>query len=309
MSSPNVFSDAAMAYAAFNLRDNYYREMARLVAHELMQAHDFLGSGGGTICEVGAGIGVSTLELLKILKPSHFDVLEPDASMRAMLEINMAARSGVRVYNANALNLGSWEWDYDAIVCCQMFHLLKDDVEQALRVFRNVLSEKGVLAFDLGPSNWRFRSFDVFDHRQKQNMPAFHEVVSELGHPLYGMVERTVRDAIKADVPNFDRPNLWPPAAMAYDYDILCGMLSEAGFSKPRITEHLVPISGERVLEFIRNGWSVFFRWPPLDTLPMERKLGYITDALERVTACDEFEELCHYQAYHPSAVITAQAV
>jgi hypothetical protein len=182
-----------------------------------------------------------------------------------------------------------------------MFHLLRPVLDEALKNITAVLCDDGVLAFDLGPSNYAF-DLPLEDHRLAAPQPG--TVMTELAHPLYRRVHDLVYKAVKAKYPNFDRENLWPSPAMRYTKTELGEILERHGLELLHIKEIISPVAGCRVKEFIRNGWTVFFRWPPLDALPMDEKLAMMKSALSAVLKKEDLESV---MAYHPTAVAVAQ--
>jgi len=79
-----------------------------------------------------------------------------------------------------------------------------------------------------------------------------------------------------------------------------------AGLQNLNVSEDFSPVSGRRVNNFIRNGWTVFFRWPPLSELPTDRKLEIMDEALNRLFQEVDFAEMSIAMSYHPTAVFTA---
>lgn len=304
-SVPQVFNNAAIPYAAFNLRDPYYREMAELVLNEVRQVSAQMGLTHHSCMDLGAGIGISTLVLSKYF--ARMTAVEPEESMRYVCGLNFFCNPRVSVVEGRAENLSTvTDGPYDVVTSCQMFHLLKDVADGALEEIRRVLYPGGIFAFDLGPSNWEF-AISLADHRSGQE-PALSEIMTELAHPFYRIAHAEVYAAVVKRYPDFgrERENLWPPVAKRTNRAELEKLLSDHRFSLIRVSEFLVPISGMRVIDFIRNGWSVFFRWPPLDKLSMDEKIAFMEDAVKAIYADPRFEELASVVSYHPSAVITA---
>lgn len=107
--------------------------------------------------------------------------------------------------------------------------------------------------------------------------------------------------------PDFNRQILWPSPVTRMKSGMLKSYLSRAGFRDMQVREELLPISGEEEMEFVRK-WSLetFLRWPPLDTLSLERKLEMIGRMAERIFQQPEFKSWKRVLAYHPTAIITA---
>ncbi len=306
---PQVFSGAGVPYAAFNCRDNYYREMARLVLTEVKQVKVAIGGPMRTGVDLGAGVGVSTMEML-----SSFDriiAVEPEDSMREILGMNLFCNPKVSIVAAKAQNLsevlGSSRFliSADVVMMCQVIHLLKDDLPKALSEIAKVLTKKGVLAFDFGPSNFEFTTHKLSDHRSGE-APAADEIMTELSHPFYRMAHKNVLATVRERYPQFDRDNLWPSAGKKFNRADLKVALEAAGLEMVRVTEIMSPLSGERVLEFLRNAWAVFFRWPPLSDLPIKEKMSAMEDSMNDLCVHPDFERLVSITAYHPTAIITA---
>ena len=77
----SVFAgNAAVAYAAFGLRDSYYPDMARFV---IDAARARLGEEFDRIIDLGSGIGMSTMEVLKDTNSrGRVIAVEPEEAMR-----------------------------------------------------------------------------------------------------------------------------------------------------------------------------------------------------------------------------------
>ena len=124
-SKPQVFSgNAAIPYAAFNLRDPYYREMARFV---IRAAEARFGKPLQTVVDLGAGIGISTMEIL-----AHVDAdcrviaVEPEEGMRYFCGLNTMGDPRVEVVEGRGENLSEVITAFtsvNAVLCSQVFHL------------------------------------------------------------------------------------------------------------------------------------------------------------------------------------------
>lgn len=316
-----IFSgNAAIAYAAFNLRDPYYREMVNAVIHGAQYATG--RKNLGIVVDLGAGIGISTMEILK-----HADrvvAVEPDAGMRYMLELNVMGNPAVNVVEGRGESLVSALYRVDqlwtssvlthiflgvgAVLCSQVFHLFNPPgketlVPKVLYQCMDSLKRGGVLAFDLSPSNYEF-SLPLADHRNGEVRQG--EIMTELAHPLYQRVHQVLLKLVKEKFPDFQRENLWPPVSARMSYAFLRDNCEVHRLGNFTVLEELVPISGERIIDFPRNGWTVFFRWPPLSELPAEEKLALMNTALSAVFLDPDFEAMKNVMAYHPTAVCTA---
>lgn len=326
-STTTIFSgNAAVPYAAFNLRDDYYREMATFVVNV---AKSRLGKKNlGTVVDLGAGIGISTMEILKYAE--RVVAVEPDAGMRYMLELNVMGdprvivvdgRGEVLMQSLVPLNdlwkdvpglqdeqTQSYFVGFDAVLCSQAFHLFNPPdkeslVPKVLSEVSRVLRQGGVFAFDLGPSNYKF-ALPIADHRL--GFPPQHgQIVTELAHPLYQRVHNIVLGIVRREFPDFGRENLWPSVAARMSFNFLSDSCEIAGLRNLQVSEDLSPVSGKRVIEFIRNGWTVFFRWPPLSELPSEKKLSLMNEALSQLFLLPDFEAMQSVMSYHPTAVFT----
>lgn len=308
--TPQVFKGAAVPYTAFSLRDPYYFEMANLVVTEAQQVAKSLNHLVDThVVDLGAGIGISTMVARKRFENlCALFAVEPEEDMRSVLAMNLMGDPLVTIVPAKAQNLAEKIEELeltsiiDIVMCCQMFHLLKDDLDQVLQQIHKVLDKNGLLVFDLGPSNLEFTTHKLADHRSGEK-PAPDEVMTELAHPLYQQAhEMAYREVLKR-YPNFDRENLWPPAAKRYTKNDLEDALNRNSFDLVRVSEILVPIAGERIINFIRNSWSVFCRWAPLDKLSMEEKLSLVEPVIGELM--DDVDSMS-LTAYHPTAILTA---
>lgn len=310
--APQVFKGAAVPYTAFSLRDPYYFEMANLVVTEAKQVAESLGDPNTPyVIDLGAGVGVSTMVARKRFGENILELfaVEPEEDMRSVLAMNLMGDPTVTIVPAKAQNLvekfgelGLTSSLIDLVMCCQMFHLLKDDLGQALQQIHKLLDDNRLLVFDLGPSNWEFTTHKLADHRSGKK-PTPDEVMTELAHPLYQQAHQMAYKEVLKRYPDFDRENLWPPAAKRYTRADLEAALNRNGFDLVRVSEILVPISGERIINFIRNGWSVFCRWAPLDKLSMEEKLSLMEQVIGELM---DDKDSMSLTAYHPTAILTA---
>lgn len=129
--------------------------------------------------------------------------------------------------------------------------------------------------------------------------------MTELSHPLYQLAHDAAYKEVKRRFPQFNRENLWAPPAKAFTREELDEALQKAGFKIVRITETLVPIAGHRIVEFVRNGWTTWCRWDPLDKLPIEEKLEIVGVGLGALfKGLEDYES---FTAYHPTVIITAR--
>lgn len=321
----SVFAgNAAVAYAAFNLRDPYYPEMARFVINA---AKAKLDGRLGTVVDIGAGIGMSTMEILKD-DVDRVIAVEPEEGMRYFCELNTMGDPRVQVIAGRGEELieylgavrGRVSDIYnrsetadivkkvDAVLCCQVFHLFNPPGKESLvpRLLSQVakaLRVGGVFAFDLGPSNFEFAT-PLADHRSGGGKRG--EIITELAHPLYQRAHEILLGVVRREFPALARESLWPPAAARMSFKYLNEACEKAGLRNLEVSEELSPVSGKRVINFIRNGWTVFFRWPPLSELPTDRKLELMKEALNRLFQEEDFSAMSNVMSYHPTAVFTA---
>ena len=305
--APKVLAGGAIPFAAFNLRDPDYREMPRSV---IFSAIVKLGAEPKSVLDLGARIGMNVMEALE-LQPGLERVLavEPDESMRTMCELNVLGDPRVTVLDANAGNFSLLDGEtVDIAFASEAIHLFhppdKDSMIPA--VLKNVakaVKSEGVLAFNLGPSNWRF-ALPVGNHRSSFG-PNPEEIITELGHPLYQEAHRIALEIIKREFSDFDRENLWPPAGAEIKYEFLKKACQEAGFTLYEPNEVLSAVSGSRVLNFIRNSWTVFFRWGEVSELPAEKKQVLMEEMMAKLFSWGDFEAMKNVIAYHPTAIFT----
>ena len=310
----SVFSGqaAAAAFAAFNLRDRYYRQMAGLVINASRARHAWVAP---RVIDVGARVGITTMEVLSTSNFGHSGriiAVEAEEEMRRYCAINTMGDPRVEVVEGNGGNLRKAIGNHffaDAVLICQGLHLYhpsreNTSVPTVLQQVSMSLCRSGVVTFDLGPSNYEF-DLPLTDHR-RGIMSTSGEIMTELNHPLYQRAQAILLDIVLREIPGFDQKNLWPPLAARMDFDFLTEACKQAGLNELQVSEELVPISGQRVVNFIRNGWAVFFRWPPLSDSPTEQKLALMKEALNRLFKASDFEAMSTMVSYHPSAVFTA---
>lgn len=173
----------------------------------------------------------------------------------------------------------------------------------AVRSYLNKAEMPEVFVFDLGPSNFEFAT-PLADHRSGGWKRG--EVISELAHPLYQRAHEIVLGVVRREFPTFERENLWPSAAARMNFKYLSEACENASLRNLKVSEDFSPVSGQRVINFIRNGWTVFFRWPPLSELPTDRKLELMNEALNRLFGEPDFTAMSSIMSYHPTAVFTA---
>lgn len=306
----SVFAgNAAIAYAAFNLRDPYYQEMARFVVNA---AKGRIGSMPRMTLDLGAGIGISTMEILKDLgSDSYVIAIEPEEAMRYFCGLNTMGDLRVEVMEGRGEILSEvmkWYQSVNAIFCCQVFHLFNPPGKESLipvvlKQVAEVLKPGGVFAFDLGPSNFEFAT-PLADHRSDNRKRG--EMITELAHPLYQRIHEIVLDIVRRKFPKFEHENLWPPVSARMSFEYLSNACEDAGFRNLEVSEDFSPLSGKRIINFIRNGWTVFFRWAPLSELPTDQKLGLMNKALNFLFHEPNFTAMSNVMSYHPTAVFTA---
>ena len=160
-----------------------------------------------------------------------------------------------------------------------------------------------MFGFDFGPSNYAF-DLPLADHRRNETKTG--EILTELAHPLYQLLHQYVLEIVQKEY-DVSAQSLWPNPVAKTNRDFLTDAACAARFSEITIREYLSPLSGFRVLEFMRNGWTVFFRWGELSKLPIETKLNIMERALDEVYKHRDFEDMCAVQCYHPTAVVTVK--
>lgn len=310
MAASRTFRGAS--YAAHNLRYDYYRNMASLMVMAVQSRAAQTQNQLKQIADIGAGIGVSTKVILDSLNPDLLVAVEAEESMLEFMRLLLMGDPRVRMRQGRAESFSDAIQQYlpqaDAIFFCQMIHILNAPkgslVPKALAEAGKVLRLGGVIAFDLASSHYQFE-LSLADHIGSKRSAG--EILTELAHPLMQRAHEIMLELVKNEYPDFDREHLWPVPANRMKRSLLKTHLTRAGFSDMQVREELLPISGQEEIEFVRK-WSLetFLRWPPLDTLPLERKLEIIGLMAERLFQQPEFTSWEHVVAYHPTAIITA---
>ncbi len=295
------------AYSAFNGRDPYYREMSLLVVAEALQARK---GDISSVLELGAGTGEGTRVILDQINDLSVTAIEPNESMRYFLSLNTMGDSRVNIlpYGAEEImtkmDSHSDIGVYDAVMCCQMFHFLGGNLAVVLSGLSQALEVGGVITFDLGPSNYASWKNNLHDFRSGTE-PGENQIITELSHPLYQIAHGAAYSHVKETYPDFNRENLWAPPAKALSIDSITAEFNSAGFDIVRNNEFLVPIEGRRIIDFVRNAWTTWCRWAPLDQLPINEKIAIVEAGLEALSEAPP--QLKAMVAYHPSVIITAR--
>ena len=307
--------NAAVKYAAFSLRDSYYSEMAR---HVIEAAQSRTNERCRTVVDLGAGIGMSTMELLRYAR--RVIAVEPSDDMLEILNLNVMGDPRVQVLRGSGeglyelLQKNFFEFQdlsdimVDAVFCCQVFHLFnppnkKSMVPDVLNQIAGVLEPGGVVAFDLGPSQYEFE-MNLSNHRKEGR--CFGEILTELSHPLYQRAHEIAYRRVKEKVPRFRRKDLWPQPVTRMTFSFLAKACEQAGFVDVRVKERTSPVSGMRIINFIRNGWSVWFRWISDDVLSVDAKNEIMRETVRELFEDGEFADMQKIESYHPTAVFTA---
>lgn len=310
MASTRTFRGAT--YAAHNLRYDYYRHMARLMVMAVQSRAAETQNPLKQIADIGAGIGVSTKTILNILDPDRLVAVEAEESMLEFMRLLLMGDPRVQMLHGRAESFSDGIKSHlpqaDAIFFCQMIHILnapKDSlVPKALAEAGKVLRPDGVVAFDLAPSHYEF-ALPLADHLKGKW--TIGEILTELAHPLMQKAHELMLQLVKSEYSDFNRQNLWPSPVTRMKRGLLKNYLSRAGFRDVQVREELLPISGEEEIECVRK-WSLetFFRWSPLDTIAIERKMEIINHMTDRLFQQSEFRSWKRVMAYHPTAIITA---
>jgi predicted O-methyltransferase YrrM len=305
-----VFSGtAATAYAAFCLRDPYYHEMAQTtfgLARARLEAN---GHPLKRILELGCGIGISTMAMANAEEQAQILAIEPEEAMRQMAALHFVGRPQVRIVEGRAESCADLVSEpADLAIACQMIHLVhgpkpaESRLTQAMAQVAKSLAPGGVFAFDLGPSNFAFQ-MALQDHRASDRRDA-SAVPTEFCHPLYQQAERILHGILSADFEDLPQ-TLWPDPAARLTRADLEERATTAGLGGMQVEESLLPLDGTRILDFLRNGWAVFFRWGKLSSLPAEQKVGYVGRTLDELAKHAHFQQMRQAMAYHPTAVVT----
>ncbi len=305
MGNPSSFVlTMATGYAAFCCRDPYYSEMAAFVCKA---AKEQLGRRPKIMVDLGAGIGMSTIQALEILEPDTLLAVEPNEESRhycglaTMGDPRVAIKEGLGEKLAEVVSPSS----VDVVVCCQTFHILSKPenglLPQTLEQITEVLKPSGVFAFDLGPSNYKF-ALPLSDHRSGKVRDG--ETLTELSHPLYQKAHELAIREVQNRLPDVE--TLWPPPDPHQSFESLKSACEDAGLGHLVVQEYLSPVSGRRVIEFIRNGWSVFFRRGQPANLTAQEKLEIMNSFMAALFHHPDFQAMRQVMSYHPTAVLTA---
>lgn len=155
----------------------------------------------------------------------------------------------------------------------------------------------------LGPSHHRFASFRIADHRSGEVKAG--EVMSELSHPIHQAVQREVLRIVR-ERHGYTREDVWPPAAKAFDLASIREANEDAGFRNLAVVEETFPVPGTHIHLYGQNGWTSFFRWPPLTDLLVMEKIAILREAITAVREHPDYDRWCAITAYHPVAFVIA---
>lgn len=285
---------------------NYYPAMARLVIDQALARRGPLL--GGTVIDVGCGIGMSTMEILERTDTGRVFAVDSSDAMLRICETGFLGNSRVETIRASAgeprfMN----SYDAEMIFCIQMIHLLhkseaESKVPAAVASFGEVLVSGGVLAMDFGPSNGDFRTFTLADPRMG---PKDGEIMSELAHPLY----RAVMDVLPEEASEWglNISSFWPPASTRFRREFLEETLRARSFGGIRFVEGLYPMRGVDVWNHIcLNLWTVAKRWLKDSGLTPEQFFKMLEDAVKHVMDSDDFGKHLTVSAFHPYQILTA---
>ncbi len=294
--------------AAFAMRDPYYYDMARIAIRTVER---LLTSRYKIAIDIGAGTGMSTMKLLELNIFSKIYAVEPDGSMLHFLRLNTMGNPRVEVVKGKAEELSSLiSGKVDFILASEVAPLFnvpgKSQIPVAFQQIAKVLKKGGIFAATLGPSNYNF-NLRISDHRSGKVEEG--DIMTELSHPLYQKAHEIAMEIVRERYQDFDLENLWPTPKARMDYSLLRIRCEEAGLRLNEIAEELSEISGKRVLEFIRNAWSVWMRWGKLSTFSPEEKRAFMAEVLQRLCNEPDFKWLENKTAYHPVGVIIAEKV
>lgn len=306
--STGSYADAGTMAAAFATRDRYYWEMAQRIIYWASKRSDkdFFEKA----VNLGAGIGMSTMEMLKGGKFGFIYAVEPDPSMRFRLKLNTLGDPRVRVLKAWADSFSkritpSHVGQINAVVCSETFHnfLGRDDLDPAdvLGEISAVLASGGVFAFNLGPTAYEFAKL-ISDHRT--GLVNKNETMTELSHPLY---QRAHQIAVEIAQQKYSvtLDNLWKPAQERVSFDQLKAMCDAAGLFELEVHEELHRLSGQRIIEFIRNAWTIWMRGDPLQSFDNNQRQAFMAEVLTRLQQVKDFDDMLAIEAEHPTAIFT----
>lgn len=307
------FQDAVLPYVAFSLRDDYYRAMCDYILDEYAMVRS---DEPKRIIEIGAGVGVSTLQIRRRYKNlEKFIAIEPSPQMKQLCSLHFMGDPKVQVLEGNAENIASLvrantSDTFDLICMSQVVSSLHKSAEDShlLDVFtqiKSLLSDEGACAFNLGPYEFSFPLAPYYHSFEKGEYVEANpgEIITELNHPLYQILHNRVVEIVRGEL-DANCQLLWPPIAARMSKEWLQAKVREAGFTKSfSLNEYLYELSGDRVLEVMRNSWNVFFRFSFAD-LPVDQKIDIMNRAFAQVYAHKNFEHLRKVKCYHPIAVV-----
>ncbi len=286
----------AELFREFNARDPYYRHIAaRLVALVRLVRPNF-----GRTLDIFGRTGYLTRAAMA--HASSVVVIEHRPAFAEYLRGEFAADHGITILEGELFEaLRKVAIGVDTALCCEQAHFLQPKYEEFVKLLAAV-SKGALLGMTLGPSHHRFATMRLSDFRSGAVRAG---TMVELSHPIHQAVHAEILKIVR-ERHGYERQDAWPPAAVAYDLAAVRAANEAARFRNLMVIEETFPVSGHQIHRYGQNGWTSFFRWPPLADLGTDVKISICREAVTSVRNRSEYDDWCKVTAYHPVAYLIA---
>ncbi len=283
---------------AFRQHDRYYEEHAAT----LWRLASLLADRSGHVVDMRGRTGYLT-DAVGVAE--RCTIIEPRRPFADFLRVRYRDRPNVTIVEEEVLPaLEHLEGEIDLAFCCEQASFLQPNYPEVARALAAKASLGCVFGMTMGPSHHPFRNYRIADHRRGGVVEA-GEVMSELCHPIHQLVHGKILDIVRVEH-GYDRADAWPPAARAFNPAEIQAANDQAGFGTLLVAERLMRVPGSQVPYYGMNGWTSFFRWPPLADLPVETKISILLRAVTEVIGSAEYDDLSQVEAFHPTAYYLA---
>lgn len=298
-----VSLDEADLFREFNGRDPYYRYVAARAVQHLRLATGIITEA--LVIMDRNGCVTRALEAVA----RRITIVEHRLPFLNCLADEFAASANVITAPAPSVEylgetIAHLPQTFSVALCVEQASLLQPRYPDFVRALAS-RARLGAMTFlmTLGPSHHRFAAFRIADHRSGEVKTG--EIMSELSHPIHRAVQHEVLRIVR-ECHGYDRDDVWPPAAKAFDLSFIREANEAAGFRNLAVVEETFAVPGTHIHLYGQNGWTSFFRWPPLADFPIVTKIAILREAINVVRALPEYDGWRKITAHHPVAFVIA---